>query len=106
YGVSGMGVTVSAEQAGFARELCADLPIAIRVQDYRELPAETGDARFDRVFSIGMFEHVGVKNYRSYFDVARRCTVDDGLFLLHTIGSNVSSNHTDPWIEKYIFPNS
>jgi cyclopropane-fatty-acyl-phospholipid synthase len=58
------------------------------------------------VFSIGMFEHVGVKNYRTYFDVARRCTSDDGLFVLHCIGSNVSSNHTDPWIAKYIFPNS
>jgi cyclopropane-fatty-acyl-phospholipid synthase len=53
-----------------------------------------------------MFEHVGVKNYRTYIDVARRCVTDDGLFLLHSIGSNVSSNHTDPWIAKYIFPNS
>jgi cyclopropane-fatty-acyl-phospholipid synthase len=71
------------------------------VQDYREVTE-----RFDRVFSIGMFEHVGVKNYRTYFEVARRVTAADGLFLLHTIGSNVSTNHTDPWIAKYIFPNS
>lgn len=101
HGVSGVGVTVSHEQAEFARRLCAGLPIEIRVQDYREL-----DERFDRVFSIGMFEHVGVKNYRSYFEVKRRCLKDDGLALLHCIGSNVSSNRTDPWIEKYIFPNS
>ena len=101
YGVSGVGVTVSNEQAEFARRLCRDLPIEIRVQDYREL-----DERFDRVFSIGMFEHVGVKNYRSYFDVVRRCLADDGLTLLHSIGANTSSNHTDPWIAKYIFPNS
>jgi cyclopropane-fatty-acyl-phospholipid synthase len=101
HGVSGVGVTVSHEQAEFAAGLCRGLPIDIRVQDYREV-----DERFDRVFSIGMFEHVGVKNYRTYFDVARRCTADDGLFLLHCIGSNVSSNHTDPWIAKYIFPNS
>lgn len=101
YGVAGVGVTVSHEQADFARRLCAGLPIEIRVQDYREL-----DERFDRVFSIGMFEHVGVKNYRTYFEVKRRCLVDDGLALLHCIGANVSSNHTDPWIAKYIFPNS
>ncbi|NCT69204.1 MAG: cyclopropane fatty acyl phospholipid synthase [Rhodanobacteraceae bacterium] len=101
YGASGVGVTVSHEQADYARRLCAGLPVEIRVQDYREV-----GERFDRVFSLGMFEHVGVKNYRTYFEVARRCTADDGLFLLHCIGSNVSSNHTDPWIARYIFPNS
>ncbi len=101
YGVSGVGVTVSQEQADYARSLCRGLPIEIRVQDYREL-----DERFDRAWSIGMFEHVGVKNYRTYFDVKRRSLVDGGLALLHCIGSNVSSNHTDPWIAKYIFPNS
>jgi cyclopropane-fatty-acyl-phospholipid synthase len=56
--------------------------------------------------SIGMFEHVGGKNYREYFEVARRCLKDDGLFLLHCIGSNQAPGRTDPWIEKYIFPNS
>jgi len=101
YGVSGVGVTVSQEQAEYARDICRGLPIEIRLADYRTL-----DERFDRVFSIGMFEHVGVKNYPTYFEVARRCTAEDGLFLLHSIGSNVSSNHTDPWIAKYIFPNS
>jgi cyclopropane-fatty-acyl-phospholipid synthase len=53
-----------------------------------------------------MFEHVGAKNYRRYFEVARACLPDDGLFLLHTIGSNVSQHYTDPWIARYIFPNS
>lgn len=101
YGVSGVGITVSREQAAHARALCEGLPIEIRLQDYREL-----DERFDRAFSLGMFEHVGVKNYRTYFDVARRCLDDDGLFLLHTIGTNRSVKHTDPWIGKYIFPNS
>jgi cyclopropane-fatty-acyl-phospholipid synthase len=101
HGVSGVGITISHEQAEFARELCRGLPVEIRVQDYREI-----DERFDRVLSIGMFEHVGIKNYRRYFEVARRCTHEQGLFLLHCIGSNVSSNHTDPWIAKYIFPNS
>jgi len=101
HGVSGVGITVSQEQADYARRICAGLPIEIRLADYRTL-----DEKFDRVFSIGMFEHVGVKNYGTYFDVARRCTAEDGLFVLHCIGSNVSSNHTDPWIAKYIFPNS
>lgn len=101
YGVSGVGVTISREQAEFAQELCAGLPIEIRLQDYREL-----DQPFDAAFSLGMFEHVGVKNYRSYFEVARRCLPDDGLFLLHTIGTNRSVHRTDPWIARYIFPNS
>ncbi len=101
YGVSGVGVTVSREQADYARELCRGLPIEIRVSDYRDV-----GERFDRVYSIGMFEHVGVKNYRTYFEVTRRCLNEDGLALLHCIGSNISSNHTDPWIARYIFPNS
>jgi cyclopropane-fatty-acyl-phospholipid synthase len=101
YGVSGVGVTVSKEQVDHARALCRGLPVEIRLQDYREL-----DQRFDRIFSIGMFEHVGVRNYRGYFDLARRCLHDDGLFLLHTIGNNISTTCTDPWIDRYIFPNS
>ncbi|HVJ38309.1 MAG TPA: cyclopropane fatty acyl phospholipid synthase [Stenotrophomonas sp.] len=101
YGVTGVGITISAEQAQFARELCAGLPIEIRLQDYREL-----DEPFDAVFSVGMFEHVGEKNYRHYFEVARRCLRADGLFLLHTIGGNLSRHRTDPWIARYIFPNS
>jgi cyclopropane-fatty-acyl-phospholipid synthase len=83
------------------RQLCAGLPLEIRLQDYREL-----DEPFDAVFSIGMFEHVGLKNYRHYFEVVRRCLRAEGMFLLHTIGTNVSCTHTDPWIARYIFPNS
>jgi cyclopropane-fatty-acyl-phospholipid synthase len=101
YGVSGVGITISREQAEYGRRLCNGLPVEIHVRDYREL-----DERFDRSWSIGMFEHVGVKNYRRYFETARRCLVDDGLSLLHTIGAEASTNHTDPWIAKYIFPNS
>lgn len=106
YGISGVGVTISREQADYARQLCTGLPIEIRLQDYRDV-----NERFDRIFSIGMFEHVGVRNYRRYFEVARRCLVDDpstggGLFLLHSIGGQRSVRHTDPWIARYIFPNS
>jgi cyclopropane-fatty-acyl-phospholipid synthase len=101
YGISGVGITISQEQADYARELCAGLPIEIRLQDYHEV-----DERFDAIFSVGMFEHVGDKNYRSYFEMARRCLAADGLFLLHSIGSNLSRHRTDPWIARYIFPNS
>jgi cyclopropane-fatty-acyl-phospholipid synthase len=101
YAVTGVGVTVSRQQAGYASALCAGLPVEIRVQDYREL-----DEPFDRIVSIGMFEHVGFRNYRRYFDIARRCLRDAGLFLLHTIGSSTSHTRTDPWIARYIFPNS
>jgi cyclopropane-fatty-acyl-phospholipid synthase len=102
FGCRMVGVTVSREQASLARERCSGLPVDIRLQDYREL-----DERFDRVYSIGMFEHVGVKNYGTYMDVVRRCLdAPDGLTLLHTIGGLRSRNQTDPWIERYIFPNS
>lgn len=100
YGVSGVGITVSAEQQHYAEQLCRGLPLSFQLQDYRGL---TG--RFDRIFSIGMFEHVGCKNYRTYMQVTRRCLKKDGLFLLHCIGGNRSVHETDPWIQKYIFPN-
>jgi cyclopropane-fatty-acyl-phospholipid synthase len=100
YGVSVVGVTVSKEQVALAQELCAGLPVEIRLQDYRDIQGE-----FDAIVSLGMFEHVGDKNYRTYFEVAKRCLKDDGLFLLHTIGKSVASRITDPWINKYIFPN-
>ncbi|KAB8189469.1 cyclopropane fatty acyl phospholipid synthase [Lysobacter maris] len=101
HGVEGVGITISQEQAAFARELCAGLPIEIRLQDYRDV-----DERFDRVISIGMFEHVGHANYPTFMDRVRRCLRDDGLCLLHTIGGNLTRHVTDPWIARYIFPNS
>jgi cyclopropane-fatty-acyl-phospholipid synthase len=105
YGVEGVGLTVSRRQAQLGRELCTDLPIEIRLQDYREFESRSGE-RFDRILSLGMFEHVGVKNYRTFMEVARRLLPDDGLFLLHTIGGNRSVRRTEPWIDRYIFPDS
>ncbi len=101
YKVSVVGVTVSKEQAALATELCQGLPVDIRLQDYRDV-SET----FDHVVSLGMFEHVGYKNYRTCMQVVERCLKDKGLFLLHTIGSNTTDTTTDPWLNKYIFPNS
>jgi cyclopropane-fatty-acyl-phospholipid synthase len=100
YKVNVVGVSVSREQVAYGQKLCAGLPVEVRYQDYREL---TGS--FDRVFSAGMFEHVGYKNYRRFFETVRRVLKDDGLFLLHTIGGNETLKAVDPWIDKYIFPN-
>jgi len=101
YGVSVVGVTVSQHQAAAAMQRCAGLPVEILLQDYRSL-----DRKFDRIYSLGMFEHVGFRNYKKYFAKVRELLVPNGLFLLHTIGSNVSHKANDPWIERYIFPNS
>ncbi|WP_346796127.1 cyclopropane fatty acyl phospholipid synthase [Halomonas sp. Bachu 37] len=101
YGVECVGLTISREQAEYGKSLMnSHLPVEFRLQDYRD---ET--EQFDRIVSVGMFEHVGHKNYRQYMDVANRCLKDDGLFLLHTIGKNIRSTASDPWVDKYIFPN-
>ncbi|KAB7896140.1 cyclopropane fatty acyl phospholipid synthase [Serratia sp. Leaf50] len=100
YGVSVFGVTISAEQQKMAQERCEGLDVTILLQDYRDL-----NDQFDRIVSVGMFEHVGPKNYQTYFDVVKRNIKPDGLFLLHTIGANRTDLNVDPWIDKYIFPN-
>lgn len=94
------GITISKEQAVLARERCHGLPVEILLQDYRDL-----DGHYDRVVSIGMFEHVGHRNYVTYFRTVERLLDSNGLFLLHTIGSNNSDITADPWVNKYIFPN-
>ena len=101
YAVEVVGITISKEQASLAKERCAGLPVDILLQDYRSL-----DTTFDRILSLGMFEHVGYKNYRTFMNKVRSLLSEDGLFLLHTIGSNTSRKTTDAWIHKYIFPNS
>jgi cyclopropane-fatty-acyl-phospholipid synthase len=95
------GITVSKEQVIFARQYCRGFDVIIELQDYRELREQ-----FDRIVSIGMFEHVGSRNYRNFMKVVRRCLKKDGLFLLHTIGRNGSGHSTDKWLSKHIFPNS
>ncbi|MEL4013440.1 cyclopropane fatty acyl phospholipid synthase [Dryocola clanedunensis] len=100
YGVKVHGVTISAEQQKMAQDRCAGLDVTILLQDYRDL-----NEQFDRIVSVGMFEHVGPKNYATYFNVVDRNLKPDGIFLLHTIGSNKTDNNVDPWIDKYIFPN-
>jgi len=100
YGAKGVGTTVSKEQAALVRERFKHLPIDIRVEDYRDT---TGT--YDHVVSLGMFEHVGPKNYRTYMKKMHSLLKDGGFFLLHTIGGNFSTLTTEAFIEKYIFPN-
>ncbi len=100
YGCSVVGVNISREQIAFAREFCSGLPVEILDIDYRRVTGE-----FDKIVSVGMFEHVGPKNYAAFMRTAARRLKPDGLFLLHTIGANVSAPGVDPWIGKYIFPN-
>ncbi len=102
YGVSVVGVTNSRAQAKAARERCRGLAVEIRLEDYRETRG-----RFDRVVSMGMFEHVCYKNHRAYMELVHRCLADDGLSLLHTMGRKKSLvRGNDQWITKYIFPNT
>ncbi|KKU48562.1 cyclopropane-fatty-acyl-phospholipid synthase [Candidatus Uhrbacteria bacterium RIFCSPLOWO2_12_FULL_46_10] len=101
YGVSALGITVSKEQKELADTLYKNLSAETRLQDYRDI-----NEKFNHVVSLGMFEHVGYKNYRTFMKVVHNVLKDDGLFLLQTIGVNRSVRGTDPWIEKYIFPNS
>ena len=100
YGVKVHGVTISAEQQKLAQQRCEGLDVTILLQDYRDL-----NEQFDRIVSVGMFEHVGPKNYATYFDVVDRNLKPDGIFLLHTIGAIKTDMNVDPWIDKYIFPN-
>ncbi len=97
------GVTLSEEQIGVAKERAQTSGFAgrldFRLQDYRDV-TET----FDRIVSVGMFEHVGVSRYDEYFQNVRRLLNDDGVMLLHSIGRNSVPGATNAWIRKYIFP--
>jgi len=95
------GITISNEQATYAREYTNGLPVEIKIMDYRDI-----SDMYDKVLVCGMIEHVGYKNYRTIMEIAHTHLTDDGLFLLHTIGGNSSITNPDPWIDKYIFPNS
>ncbi|MBF9253440.1 cyclopropane fatty acyl phospholipid synthase [Pontibacter sp. 172403-2] len=100
YGAEVVGVTVARNQVELARERCQGLPVEIRLQDYRDV-----NEQFDHVVSVGMVEHVGYRNYHTFMKTAARCLKDDGLFLLHSIGSNISKTSADPFTNTYIFPN-
>lgn len=100
YNVKTVGITVSKNQVKLGEKLCEGLPVELRLMDYRDV-----NEKFDRIVSVGMIEHVGYKNYRTYFEIANKCLNEDGLFLLHTIGEIRSLKSIDAWTHKYIFPN-
>ena len=100
YGCEVTGVNLSEEQIRYAGDYCKNLPVKILREDYRQI-----EGSFDKIVSVGMFEHVGKKNYRTFMKVVHRCLNEGGIFLLHTIGSNISRVNCDPWINRYIFPN-
>jgi cyclopropane-fatty-acyl-phospholipid synthase len=99
YGCSVTAYNISERQVAYARRWCADLPVEIVQEDYRDATGE-----FDKVAAIGLCEHVGFKNYRTLMQTAHRTLKPHGLFLLHTIGNNASVTTADPWFDKYIFP--
>lgn len=99
YGAKTVGITVSKEQKALTDARYAGLPMETKLMDYRDIPGT-----YNHIVSVGMFEHVGSKYYRTFMEAVYRALEDDGLFLLHTIGGNRSVHATDPWIERYIFP--
>lgn len=100
YGCTVTAVNISEEQIQYAKDYCRGLPVEILREDYRQIRGS-----FDKIVSVGMFEHVGQKNYRTFMEVVHHCLKEEGIFLLHTIGGNVSRISCDPWINRYIFPN-
>ncbi len=100
-----VGITLSEEQAKYARNFTKGLPVEIIVKNYKELKT-LGKGSFNKVSCIGMIEHVGYKNYRKFMKLVNYILSDNGIFLLHTISSPISNIDTDPFIGKYIFPNS
>lgn len=100
YGAHVTGYNISEQQVKLGRELCKGLPVELVLEDYRKA---TGS--FDRVISIGVMEHVGYKNYRTYMEVVDRCLKKDGIAFIHTIGGNISTTTANEWTAKYIFPN-
>lgn len=106
YGCEIVAVNIASEQIKYAKECGKNLPIAYFLCDYRDQKIyNPNNLKFDKVVSIGLCEHVGAKNYRHFMQIARDNLKEDGHFLLHTIGRNISANYVDPWINKYIFPN-
>ncbi len=100
YGCTVTGINISDEQIRFAESFCEGLPVTFAHRDYRDVSEPC-----DKIVSVGMFEHVGQKNYRTFMEAAHRCLKPDGIFLLHTIGGNECRVDCDPWITRYIFPN-
>jgi cyclopropane-fatty-acyl-phospholipid synthase len=101
YGCRVVGITISEQQRRYGADASRGLPVEIRLQDYREISEQ-----FDRIVSVGMLEHVGPKNYPQYMRKVFQTLRQGGVFLCQTIAANQSSLYPDPWVARYIFPNS
>lgn len=101
HGANVVGITVSKEQVNLGNEKYSHLPVELRFQDYRDV-----DEKFDHIVSLGMIEHVGRKNYRTFMKVIDRCLDEKGRFVLQTIGHNKTLRSASPWTHRYIFPNA
>jgi cyclopropane-fatty-acyl-phospholipid synthase len=101
YGCHITSVNISREQVAYARDICKNLPVKVIHSDYRDVKGT-----FDKIVSIGMLEHVGYKNYRSFFHQIKNSLKKGSIALIHSIGSNTTSTAMDPWLDKYIFPGS
>lgn len=102
YGCRVAVYNISERQVEYGRALCSGLPVRFELKDYREARSEP--YKFDRVVAVGLCEHIGLKNYRPFLELAAECLCPGGLLLVHTIGSNISTNRTDAWVDKYVFP--
>ncbi|MGZ3690002.1 MAG: cyclopropane fatty acyl phospholipid synthase [Pseudobdellovibrio sp.] len=100
YGVECVGYSLSKEQIAYGEKDCEGLPVKFVFQDYRKI-----EGKFDRIVSIGMMEAVGHKNFRTYMETIHNVLKDDGIALIHTVGHNHSTTISDPWVDRYIFPN-
>lgn len=105
YGCRVTGINISTRQLEVARGLAEGLPVEFVHCDYRDLPRRFAPGTFDRAASMGMFEHVGYRNFRAYMEAVSSVLKPDGLFLLHTVGSDVTVERNDPWFDRYIFMN-
>jgi len=103
HGVNVVGVTLSTQQHALGVQRAKDAGVAdlvdIRLQDYRDV-----EGPFDRIVSVGMFEHVGIGHFAEYFNAIRELLTDDGVALVHSIGRKGGPSTTGAWIRKYIFP--
>ncbi len=106
YGCKLVSVNISTEQVAYAKERCKGLDVTFHLCDYRDHNIYNPQGiQFDKAVSIGMCEHVGYKNYDAWLELVNKQLKPGGLFLLHTIGGNVSTTTCEPWTQKYIFPN-
>ena len=103
YGVKVQGITLSTEQHKISNRRAREEGLSDRV-DFSLMDYRTVKAKFDRIVSVGMFEHVGTPHYREYFRSIRNLLKEDGVALVHTIGRSAPPSGTNPWLAKYIFP--